>query len=142
MYRLVLIAAAAAVAVSAVIGGPARADTRDGPPVLIVGDSVATGMSWNNEAIAIVQRGFSVDWQVAICRRLTGESCPFDGAEPENTIDLVDAMPSVPPTVVVEMGYNDFAESFAASVDATIDALVARGARRVLWLTLRETRGP
>jgi hypothetical protein len=140
--RPALLAAVSVVAAAGIVAGLARADERDGPPVLVIGDSVATGMSWSNEAIAIVQRGFAVQWQVAICRRLTGESCPFDGAEPENTIDLVDAMTAVPPTVVVEMGYNDFAGSFAAGLDATIDALVARGAQRILWLTLREARGP
>jgi hypothetical protein len=110
--------------------------------VLILGDSIATGMSWHDDAIAIVQRNLGVTWQVAICRRLTGESCWSEGVQPPTAVSLVSSLPSVPPYVVMVMGYNDPADTFGLSIDATMKALIAKGARSVFWLTLRESEGP
>jgi len=42
-------------------------------------DSIATGMSWHDSAIAIVQKHLDVVWQVAVCGTLAGHGCPFDG---------------------------------------------------------------
>ncbi len=108
----------------------------------IIGDSVATGMLWHDDAIAILQHNLNVDWHVAVCRRLTGTSCPFEGAVVPNAVDLVTSLGTVSPTVVVEMGYNDFESTFAGSVDDTIQALVQHGAQHILWLTLRAVRHP
>jgi putative Ig domain-containing protein len=134
--------AALALAVAAGSAGPARADQPVLTRVMIIGDSVATGMYWHNDAITIVQNGFDVDWEVEICRRLTGQSCTSDGVTPPTALDLVDSLSSVPPYVVMVMGYNDPADTFAQSLDTTMQALVSRGAQHVLWLTLRESEGP
>jgi hypothetical protein len=112
------------------------------PRVLLIGDSVATGMQWHDDAIAILQRGLAVDWEVAVCRRLTGVSCTFQGVTPPNLVDLVSSLGTVPPIVVVEMGYNDFAATFAASVELSIQTLLQHGAKHILWLTLREVQHP
>ena len=113
------------------------------PAVTIIGDSVATGMLWHNDAIAVMQDGLDVDWQVAVCRRLEGVSCPFEGGQVPTVVDLVRSLDSkISPIVVVEMGYNDFEQTFAQSVDDTIQALLAAGAKHILWLTLREVRHP
>ena len=42
--------------------------------------------------------------------------------------------------VVVEVGYNDWEDSFADSVETSLQALRKAGAKRVLWLTLRADR--
>lgn len=112
------------------------------PGVLIIGDSVATGMSWHDDAIAAMQKNLAVYWQVAICRTVTGVSCPFDGQRPPTLLDLVAALGRVPPIVVVELGYNDDASTFALGVDEAMRALVAAGAKHVLWLTLHAVREP
>src|SRR5579871_5116917 len=119
-------------------GSPARVS--GAPQVLLIGDSVATGMQWHADAVTILQRGLAVDWQVAVCRRLTWPSCPFQGDTPPDLVDLVSQLGSVPPIVVVEMGYNDFESTFPASVEQSIETLVAHGAQHILWLTLREVR--
>jgi hypothetical protein len=135
-----LVAALAAAAALSSSGGAAQPVQ---PGVTIIGDSVATGMLWHNDAIAIMQNGLDVDWQVAVCRRLEGVSCPFEGAQVPTVIDLVHSLGSkIGPVVVVEMGYNDFEQTFASSVDDTIKALIAAGAKHILWLTLREVRHP
>ena len=121
---------------------PAAADQPLLGRVMVIGDSVATGMYWHNDAVTILQNDFDVDWEVEICRRLAGRSCTSDGVTPPTALDLVNSLSSVPPYVVMEMGYNDPADTFAQSLDATMQALVAKGAKRVFWLTLREAEGP
>jgi hypothetical protein len=143
MYRvfvLGMVVLAASVAGARV--DTARADEPSLAQVLIMGDSVATGMLWHNDAIAVAQRNLGVSWEVAICRTLTGQSCWSDGVQPPTAVDVINARPSVPPYVVLVMGYNDPADTFATSLDATMKALLAKGAQSVLWLTLRESEGP
>lgn len=133
---------ALAAALCALVAATAAAAEAPQPGVLVIGDSVATGMLWHPPAIAVMQRGYDVEWEVAICRTTAGEGCPFEGARPPSLLDVVNARATVPPTVVVVTGYNDAASTFAGSVDEAVDALVARGATRVIWLTLREAEAP
>jgi hypothetical protein len=135
--RLVVFALVATLAVTAV---SATAATR--PTVLVIGDSVATGMYWHNDAIAVMQTNLDVDWDVAVCRTIDGMSCPFDGERAPTLLQVVAAHGTVPPIVVVEVGYNDLATVFATEVDDAMSALTAAGATHVLWLTMRESRMP
>lgn len=112
------------------------------PTVLVIGDSVATGMYWHDDAVAAMQQNLGVYWDVAICRTIDGTSCPFDGERAPTLIQVVDSLGTVPPTVVVEVGYNDPADAFADEVDHAMSALTAAGATHVLWLTMRESRAP
>lgn len=112
------------------------------PLVLVIGDSVATGMYWHDAAIAVMQERLGVYWDVAICRTIDGTSCPFDGERAPTLLQVVAARGTVPPTVVVELGYNDPAGTFASEVDDAMKALTAAGATHVLWLTMRESRAP
>lgn len=112
------------------------------PRVLIIGDSVATGMLWHTKAIAVMQRGLDVEWEVAVCRTLIDPGCPFEGDRPPSLLDLVGALGSVPPLVVVEVGYNDELSTFDDALDQSMTALLAAGAKHVLWLTLHEAREP
>jgi hypothetical protein len=134
-----LLALIAALGVAVATQAPAATPQ---PGVLIIGDSVATGMSWNDAAIAAVQKNLAVQWQVEICRTVAGVSCPFDGRRPPTMLDVVRSLGHVPPIVVVVVGYNDPAETFRASVDSALAALTAAGAKHVLWLTLRAARAP
>lgn len=141
MLRRILLAGALGALVAAPGSGVAASPTPE-PRVLIIGDSIATGMVWHDSAVAIVQKHLEVDWEVAVCRTLVGNGCPSDGARPESAIDLVESLASVPPYVVVEVGYNDSPDSFGAGVDAFMNELRAEGVQHVFWLTLRETREP
>lgn len=138
-------AAVAAVLVAAAIAATATATPADvpQPKITLIGDSVMTGVLWNNDAIAVMEQGLDVDWQVAVCRRLEGVSCPFEGNQAPVFVDLVHSLGAqLAPTVVVEMGYNDFEQTFAGSVDDSIRALLDEGVKHILWLTLREVRHP
>lgn len=123
---------------------PAGAAVPAAPHVLVIGDSVGTGITWHTDAIAVAEQGLHVEWQVAVCRRLIGASCvdAITAEQPPTAVDLIDSMTSVPQTVVVEMGYNDYEDTFAEAVDETMQALVARGATHVLWLTLHTALEP
>jgi hypothetical protein len=112
------------------------------PTVLLIGDSVATGMYWHDDAIAVMQQRLGVYWDVAICRTIDGTSCPFDGERAPTLIEAVETRRTVPPTVVVEVGYNDPASMFATEVDHAMSALTSAGATHVLWLTMRESHVP
>ena len=109
------------------------------PRVTFIGDSIATGILYNPDAKRVLERGVDVDYQLAVCRRLVGDSCPYDGVKP---LTLVELLPTIKlaPTVVVAVGYNDYQETFAESVDSSLEALRKAGAEHVLWLTLRAER--
>ena len=96
--------------------------------MLVIGDSVATGMYWHDDAIAVMQKKLGVYWDVAVCRTIDGTSCPFDGERAPTLLQVVAARGVVPPTVVVEVGYNDPAGTFSTEVDRAMSALIAAGA--------------
>ncbi|HEY0416436.1 MAG TPA: hypothetical protein VGC78_08625 [Gaiellaceae bacterium] len=133
-----------AVVAAAILAGAAAWSSTAAPEprVLVVGDSVATGMSWHDDAIAAMQRNLAVQWQVAVCRTVGGVSCPFDGERPPTLLQLVPALGRVPPIVVVVMGYNDPPDEFPGSLDDALGDLVGAGAQHVLWLTLHAVRAP
>jgi hypothetical protein len=135
--RLVVSVCLAALAVAA-----ASAVSATPPTVLVIGDSVATGMFWHDEAIAVMQKNLGVYWDVAVCRTIDGVSCPFEGERPPTLLQVVAAHGVLPPIVVVEVGYNDPADTFATEVDRAMSALIAADAKHVLWLTFRESREP
>jgi hypothetical protein len=133
---------ATAATVAGLAGTTAPAGVPGAPQVLLIGDSVATGMQWHNDAIAVLQNNLNVSWQVSVCRRLTGVSCTFQGDTPPTLVDLVGSLGTVPPIVVVEMGYNDYENTFQASVEQSIQTLLQHGAENILWLTIRQTHHP
>lgn len=135
-------AAIAGVLVSAaVLAAGVSGAAEPAPEVTIIGDSVMTGVLWHPAAVAVMQQGLAVHWDVAVCRTLGGVSCPFDGSRPPTLLDVVhtDAR-SLAPTVVVEVGYNDPQAAFATEVERSIDALLAAGVQRILWVDLHEVR--
>jgi hypothetical protein len=108
--------------------------------ITVIGDSILTAVQWNPQPLAILEHGLpQIDLQIAVCRRLTGNSCPFDGERPSNLIDLVQSLgDEIGSTVVVEVGYNDPAQGFAAAVDDSVQALLAAGVQRILWVNYHD----
>ena len=135
------IGAIACVLASAAVLATASSAAQPIPEVTIIGDSVMTGVLWHPQAVAIMQYELGVHWDVAICRTLVGESCPFDGERPPTLLDVVQADgSSISPTVIVEVGYNDPPASFATEVDESIRALLAAGVQHILWVDLHEAQ--
>ncbi len=135
MLRALLIALVAA-AVFGTAGGRAGA-----PPtrVTFIGDSIPSAIAYDPAATRALEQGVDVDLQFAVCRRLVGTSCPYEGSQPLTLVDLLPTL-QLGPTAVVAVGYNDFEQSFAESVATTLDALRKAGAVHILWLTFREER--
>ncbi len=113
------------------------------PKVTVIGDSVLTGVLWYSQATAILEQNLDVRFQVAVCRRLTGVGCTFQGVTPPNLLQVTSSLGhDLGPTVVVVMGYNDYEDTFARSVEASVQALLHQGVTRIIWATLREARHP
>ena len=108
--------------------------------VTVIGDSILTAVEWNPQPLAILEHGLPrVDLQIAVCRTLIGPGCPFDGERPSNLVDLVQSLgDEIGSTVVVEVGYNDPAQGFAAAVDDSVQALLAAGVERILWVNYHD----
>lgn len=123
----------------ALCAATARAATP--PRVTVFGDSVFTAVEWNEAPLRILEQGLDVQLEVGVCRRLVGQSCPFDGQRVPTLVDCVQKLgDEVAPSVVVEVGYNDDPDTFASAVERSLAALRIAGAREVRWLTLRETK--
>jgi len=128
--------------VAAVLGtsaGQAGSGSGSRERVTFIGDSIASVISYDAPSKKVLANGIDLDLQLAVCRRLVGESCPYQGVRPLSLVDLLPTI-KVGSTVVVEAGYNDFEDPFADSVEASLQALKKAGAVRVLWLTLRADR--
>jgi|SRR5581483_2614689 len=109
------------------------------PRVTVISDSVLTSIIWHEQNLSVLAAGFDLDLNVAVCRRLAGVSCAFDGVAPPTVVDLLGSMQVVPAAVVVEMGYNDDPTLFRGEAETVIDGLVARGAKQIVWPTLVES---
>ena len=139
---LILLATALAVfAATSIAAAPTRSRAATASPerVTVIGDSIATGIAYNTDARAILARGIDLDLELAVCRRLVGDSCPYEGTRPPTLVDLLPTL-TLGRTVVVAVGYNDFEATFDDSVEAALQALERAGVAHVLWLTLRAER--
>jgi hypothetical protein len=136
--RIALISLLAVAVLQATTG---QASPAASPPtrVTVIGDSIATAVQYQPEAHSLLSRGIELDLQLAVCRRLVGDSCPYEGSKPPTLVELLPSL-RLGSTVVVAVGYNDFEPTFAASVETALQALDNAGVEHVLWLTLRAER--
>jgi hypothetical protein len=120
------------------------ADALTGGPVhvTVIGDSVASAIAESPEAEEELNRGMRATLDLRACRRLDGVSCTFAGSTPPAALQAVeDRGNRLGSVLVVDVGYNDEADGYAAAMDRIVRAARARGVKRVVWVTLREA-GP
>ena len=111
------------------------------PRVTVIGDSVATAILYDKGAQEILGQGVDLRLQLAPCRRVAEESCPYDGARAPTVIKLIETLgTALGSTVIVSVGYNDYANLYEADIEETLAALREAGVDRVIWATLRATR--
>jgi hypothetical protein len=128
--------AATLVAALAIIGTSTAADP---PRVTVIGDSVLTAVEWNSTPLSILEQGLDVQLEIGVCRTLEAISCPYEGGNVPTLLDVVDQRGAqLGPTVVVEVGYNDPASDFPQRVEDSINALLAAGVERILWVNMRQ----
>lgn len=95
--------------------------------VLVVGDSLTVG----------ARDIGGLDGRLRAAGFDTVEVIAQEGRDAAWGLEQIEALTSVPPLVVVELGTNRSANpaGFAEVVDAVVAALVDRGARRIAWVT-------
>jgi hypothetical protein len=118
--------------------GPADANSQE--RVTVITDSVGGALLWLPPAKAALTHGLNVDIEARTCRRLVDPGCPAEGDDhPESTLAAIERLgPALGSTVVIDVGYNDVAEEYAAGIDQVVRALAAAGVRHVVWVTLAE----
>ena len=143
MARALARVAAVVVLGSLAVATAGARTTATAPHVTLIGDSFADAIVETSTAAAEAKREVSLDLQVAPCRRVAGDSCPYNGVRPPNVIDLVHQLgPNLAPNVVVSVGYNDHEDTYAQDIEDAVTALEGAGAKRIFWLTLRAARHP
>lgn len=111
--------------------------SNDPPQVTVIGDSVLTAVQWNAEPLAVLENGYDMRLEIGICRRLAGVSCPSDGQRVPTLLDLVQSLgPQLGKVVLVEVGYNDDHDTFEATVEQSVQALLQAGVQHILWANL------
>lgn len=104
----------------------------------VIGDSVgesiaAGGTSELNRLIDGTFASATISTQVGRCT--TRGSCPGTSGVGQAAL-----LPMGLDLVVVELGYNDIASTFASDIDAMMNALTARGVARVAWVNMADIR--
>lgn len=144
--RLRPVAAVLAVALLGAAGATASAapdGTARDPRVTLIGDSVSAALDYAPAAARYLGRGLALKLDAKVCRRLVAPSCSCMGTTPSTALSLIQARgSSLGGTVVMDVGYNEDASSFARDLDTIMAALVKAKVRRVVWVTLREERRP
>ena len=125
--RRVLLPLAAAALLVVPLGAPLPAGAHGGAAglahVTLIGDSVATAIPGDTDAMRVLRMGSDLDLDVAPCRRLVDQSCP---PNPPTVVEVIKRLgAAVGPTVVIAVGYNDFEDHYASEIDDTLAALDA-----------------
>ncbi len=108
-----------------------------GGSVLFISDSSLAGIRWG-DALGWLQ-GANFVAELESCRRLIGVSCRGrEGYAPQTAVDAVLTTNGTFDTLVIDVGYNDRASTFAAGFDAVVRAARVRGIARVVWLDYRD----
>lgn len=132
------VALVAVVCAALVAGGAASGMSAAKPRITLIGDSIAQSFDYVPSARRHLGRGLDLSSDTAVCRRLVAASCSFQGAKPATALDIIRTQGrSLGPIVVINVGYNDWAEVY--DVDRVMRALTAEHIRAVIWVTLRET---
>jgi hypothetical protein len=137
------LAVATAIVLVAFVAGARGASTPRAPlqRVTIIGDSVADALEFVPAARAILAKGVDLKLELAVCRRIVAESCPYNGVKPPNVLQVIQSLgPALGRTAIMDVGYNDDEEGFAQDITTTLDALGKAGVKRVIWVTFRATQ--
>jgi len=105
--------------------------------VTLIGDSVSAALNWTPAARPVLAAGLNVRFEADACRRLEAPSCG-DPPPPTALQTIEGDGRALGQVVVMDVGYNDAASTYAAELDTAMRDMVAAGVRHVIWVTLRE----
>ena len=96
---------------------------------------------WVSDARAQLAQGLDFRLETKTCRKLVEIGCYAYGESPPSALTTIQSLGSqLGPIVVIDVGYNDDASTYAAGLDKVMNALVAANVQHVVWVTLEETR--
>ena len=110
------------------------------PRVTMITDSVGGVFFWATAPRDAFAKNFDLDLQVKTCRKLVSPGCPaYDDPQPPSALDTVRALgDQIGSIVLIDVGYNDFSDSYATGLDKVMQALVDAHVTHVIWVTLEE----
>jgi hypothetical protein len=111
-----------------------------GPHVTVITDSVGGVLFWATREQEQLGEGLDLQLETKTCRRLVAPGCfAYDEVPPSALQTVLELGSALGPVVVVDVGYNDLADGYAAGLDRVMAALRATAVQRVVWVTLAET---
>jgi hypothetical protein len=122
-------------------GRPLKAGDAGPPPrVTLITDSVGGVLFWVTDARAELAQGLDLRLETRTCRKLIAVGCYAYGETPPSALETIQTLGAeLGPLVVVDVGYNDRPDEYAAGLDTVMQALVDAGVQHVIWVTLEET---
>jgi hypothetical protein len=109
--------------------------------VTLVGDSIAASIALAPRAERTLTSGLDLRLDARVCRRLVAPSCAFQGDAPSTALQSIRAAGrGLGDVLVVDVGYNESAQGYREGMRSVIRTALGQGARRVVWVTLREQR--
>jgi hypothetical protein len=151
--RLAAIWAVAAVALVAALTSPgatgatgsarSEAFTNPYPPrVTMITDSVGGVLFWANSERDELAEGLDFHLETKTCRKLVSPGCAAYDEVPPSALETIQKLGTdLGRLVVIDVGYNDFAEGYDKGLDIIMGALAAVGVERVVWVTLHDRAG-
>ena len=110
------------------------------PRVTMITDSVGGVFFWATAPRDAFAKGLDLDLEVKTCRKLVSAGCPAYGDDhPASALETIRALgDQIGSVVVIDVGYNDVSDSYAAGLDEVMRALAEAGVFHVIWVTLEE----
>jgi hypothetical protein len=105
--------------------------------ILFVGDSV--GESVKSKVASFITPAYpTLNFQACAGRGMAGADCLFTVAAPQVDLDgvgIINAL-ETPAIAIVELGYNDDPNTFAAELQQALAALASKAVQRVVFVTM------
>ena len=109
------------------------------PRVTLISDSVAASISFDIGAKSVLATGVDLFLEPGQARTL-GPGPPAASGQ-ATVIELIAQLGRLlGPTVVIDIGHNDYSHTYAANMEAALSALRTAGVKHVLWTTLHVTQ--
>ena len=139
VHRAVLIPMLAAIAIGAA-SAQARPAAAPLERVTVIGDSIATTIQYDAARTPDSRQGHRPRPPTRRLPPPRRRELSVSRGAPPDTRRRCSRRFGCGSTVVVAVGYNDYEETFAASVETVLQALDKAGVEHILWLTLRAER--
>lgn len=109
----------------------------------MITDSVGGALYAGSAERETLARGLDFRLEDAACRKLVAPGCSSNEGAPPSVLETIAMLgPELGQLVVVDVGYNDYAEGYDAGLDSVMMALLDHGVTHVVWVTLRESQAP